>query len=449
MAGTNSASQFSSDIENYIADETLPLARRQLVAYQFGDPLTLPQGRGTTYTATRFNRVPLPYSPLSEGVAPIGQTMTIAQVSAVAQQWGDKVTLTDVAELTIKHPLFKKAIELVSLQLSETLERNTFNSLMAGSQINYVNSRGSRAALQAGDVLDPTTVIRTNAALETLGAMRFMGDEQTDVKNAVDAGGAKASSDPRSMPHYSAICHPLVVADFRQNSTVITAWSYSDINRLYNYEVGEWAGIRFCKSNMVPSFTGVALITGTAGTAGALPTSATYNIIVTASDTQNQYESRIYQVSGNISVTGPNGSISVVLPALVGYTFNIYIGTTSSPANLALCAAGPTTGPLTGQATQLAPSQTVILTGVGVAQSPPAAPTTGLTVYPTFVIGRGAYGQVVLDNAKFSYLTGADKSDPLNQLRVVGWKAFYGTLIENQQFFARIESTSAFSATFG
>ena len=107
---TNQASQFSADIENYIADETLPLARRQLVAYQFGDPLELPKGRGTTYTATRYNRLPLPFAPLSEGVAPIGETMTIGQVSAVALQWGDKVTITDVAEMTIKHPLFKKAM---------------------------------------------------------------------------------------------------------------------------------------------------------------------------------------------------------------------------------------------------------------------------------------------------------------------------------------------------
>lgn len=448
MAGTNTASQFSTDIENYIADETLPLARRQLVAYQFGDPLTLPQGRGTTYTAFRYNRVALPYAPLSEGVAPVGQSMTIQSVSAVAQQWGDRVTITDVAELTIKHPLFKKAMELVSLQLAETLERNTFNTLMAGTQVNYINSRGSRAALVAGDVLDTTTVIRTNAALETLGAPRYMGDEQTDQKMDVDAGGGKASSDPRAMPHYAAIVHPLVVGDFRQQATVITAWSYSDLNRLYNYEAGEWGGIRFCKSNMVPSFTGVAQITGTAGTAGALATN-TYYVLVTASDTQNQYESRVYQVSGGIAVTGPTGSISVVLPALAGFTFNVYIGTTASPANLGLSVAGPTTGPMTGQATQLAPNQTVIITGTGVAQTAPAAPATGITVYPTFILGRGAYGQVVLDNAKFTYLTGADKSDPLNQLRVVGWKAFYGTLIENQQFFARIESASAFTSAFG
>lgn len=448
MAGTNTSSQFQADISNYIADETLPLARRQLVAYQFGDPLTLPKGSGVNYTATRYNRLPLPYAPLSEGVPPIGETMTISQVTAVAQQWGDKVTITDVAEMTIKHPLFKKATELVGLQISETFERNTMNALMAGTQVNYVNQRGSRGALVAGDVLDTTTVIRTDAAMETLGAPRFMGDEQTDTKIQANAGGARASENPRAMPHYAAIIHTLVVADFRQNATVVQAWTYSDLNRLYNYEAGEWSGIRFCKSNMVPSFTGVAAVTGTAGTAGSLATN-TYFIQVTAQDTQNQYESLIYQASAGIAVTGPTGSISVTLPSTVGYTYNVYIGLTSSPSNLGTSTSGPTSGPLAGQATQLAPGATVVITNTGVAQVPPAAPATGLTVYPTFILGRGAYGQVVLDNVKMTYLKDGDKSDPLNQLRIIGWKAMYGTILLNSQFMARIESVSAFTATFG
>jgi N4-gp56 family major capsid protein len=449
---TNQSNQFTSDIENYIADETLPLARRQLVAFQFGDPLELPKGRGTTYTATRYNRLPLPYAPLSEGVPPIGETMTIAQVSAVAQQWGDKVTITDVAEMTIKHPLFKKAIELTALQVSETNERNTFNALMSGTQVNYVNQRGSRSALQAGDVLDTQTVIRTTAALVTLGAPRFMGDEQTDTKLMADAGGAKASANPRAMPHYTALIHPLVTADFRQNPTVVQAWTYSDLNRLYNFEIGEWSGIRFCETNMVPFFTGYGQSAGVAGTAGNLPGAPTnYYVIITGQDTQNQYESYVMSVSAAISVTGPNGSIAITTPNVVGYTFNAYIGTTTSPANLAISASGPTVGPLQGQATQLPPNTNVVLTGIGVAQVPPTYPgnAVGLTVYPTFVIGRGSYGVVVLDNVKFTYLSTADKSDPLNQLRIVGWKNFWGVLIENNQFFARIESISAYTATFG
>src|SRR5271167_4797248 len=254
----NTAPQFSADIEAYIADETLPLTRRQLVVYQFGDPLELPKGRGTTYTATRYLRIPLPFAPLSEGVPPVGETMSIQQVSAIAQQWGDKVTITDVAEITIKHPLFKKATELVGLQVAETLERNCFNTLMAGTQVNYVNSRGSRGALVAGDVINPFEVIRAYAMMFNLGAPRYNGDEMTDTKLKADAGGAKASANPRTMPHFVSVMHPFVAGDLRQDSKVSTAWSYSDVNRLYNFEAGEWNGIRFCETNMCPSFTGVA-----------------------------------------------------------------------------------------------------------------------------------------------------------------------------------------------
>jgi hypothetical protein len=189
-------------------------------------------------------------------------------------------------------------------------------------------------------------------------------------------------------------------------------------------------------------------VNGSPTTAGALATN-TYYVKVTASDSQNQYESRIYQVSTGVSVVGPNGSISVTLPALAGFTFSVYVGTTTSPANLGTCVLGPLQGPFAGQATQLAGGQTVTITGTGIAQVPPAAPATGVTVYPTFIFGRGAYGQVVLDDVKTTFLKEADKSDPLNQIRTMGWKAYYGTLIENNTFFMRVESASAFSTTFG
>lgn len=448
---TNTSGQFTADIEAFIAKETLPLARRQLVAYQFGDPETLPKGRGTTWTATRFNRVPLPFAPLSEGVPPTGEIMTIGQVTVTLQQWGDKITVTDVAEMTIKHPVMNEAKKLVALQTAETLERNTFAyGLMGGTQVNYVNSRGSRAALVSGDVLNTFEVTRAFAQLVNLGSPRFMGDEQTDTKLEADSGGASASANPRTRPHYVAICHPFVEADLTQNSTFVLASSYSDINKLYNYEVGQWHGTRFCSTNMCPTWTGIANtgLNPTAGTSGSLA-ATTYYVLVTGSDTQNQYESRIYQVSTGVATAGANGSIAVTLPVLAGFTFSVYIGTSTSPANLGTSPSGPLQGPLQGQAVQLAGGQTVNITGIGLAQTPPAAPATDVTVYPTFIIGRGSYGQVVLDEIKITWLAGADKSDPLNQLRVVGWKVFYGTIIKNNQFFLRVESTSAFNTTFG
>jgi hypothetical protein len=205
---------------------------------------------------------------------------------------------------------------------------------------------------------------------------------------------------------------------------------------------------------MLPRWTGVAVVTGTPGTAGNLVSSGNYVIQVTANDTLNQFgETLIYQVSGALAVTGPNGSISVTLPSTAGYLYNIYISQVgaTTPTNLGLTnsPAAQTVGPLAGQAALLPPGTTAVITGIGLFQIPPAAPATGVTVYPTFVFGKEYYACLQLENAKWTFLGDADKSDPLNQLRVIGWKLFEGFVICNQQFGCRIESSVSNSGAFG
>lgn len=446
MGLTNLSAQFQADIVPYIQEEVEPLARRQLVAYQFGRPIKLDINRGTTYTATRFVRINLPFAPLQEGIAPPGSAVNIQQVSAVVQQWGDRVIVTDVANLTIFHPVFQQAIQLISLELPETFERNTLNTLLSGVQVNYVNSRTSRAGLLSTDVWSPHEANRIVGALLTYGAPRFMGDEREDMM--IEAGQFRDSKAPAVMEHYVALIHPLVAQDARENTQINTAWAYSDIYRLYNNELGPWGGTRYVETNMMPYWTGVAQISGTASAVGGQLATASYFVQVTASPQQTSVEQKIYQVSGSISVTGPTGSISVTLPVLPGYVFNVYADTVSTVGHLGLSAAGPAVGALAGQATQMQGGQTVVITGVGAAQTPPAAPATGINVFPTIYIGNYSYAQVLLENPEYHYLTGADKSDPLNQTRVVSWKVFYGSLITNQAFFSRLESSSAFAPTF-
>lgn len=444
LGATNNASSFSADIEAFIQEEVEPLARRQLVAYQFGKPLRLPENRGTTYTASRYQRLPLPFAPLQEGVAPTGEAMSLFQVSATAQQWGDRVIVTDVANLTIKHPLFQQACQLVALQLPETLERNTLNTLMAGTQVNYANGRASRAAITAADIMSPHEANRVVGSMMTYGVPRFMGDEREDMM--IDAGDNRPSRSPAVSEHYVALLHPLVSQDMRENASISNAWAYSDVNRLYNNELGPWGGVRFVETNMMPYWIGAAQINGSGATTGGALANGTYYVQVTAAPVMTSVEQTIYQVSGAVTVGGSGaGSITVALPNVPGYVFNVYVGTTAAPVNLGLSASGPTSGPLTGQATQLAGNQTVTITGTGTSQVPPAAPATGVTVFPTIFIGNHSYGQVLLENPEFHYLTGADKSDPLNQTRVVSWKVFYGSILLNQAFLVRTEASSAFA----
>lgn len=447
---TNVSSSYQAALRRQLSKEVLPLLQRYLVAYQFATKKKMEKGAGVTWTATRFNRLPLPPAPLSEGVAPTGENLQISQVTGVALQWGDKITLTDVAVTTTMYDLIQQSKRLLAVQIAETHERNAFGVLMGGTQVNYVNSRGSRALIVAGDVLDTTTLNRTFSNLENLGAPFYNGQMQPDVKRDIEHGPGASEKGPKGSDHYVAIVSPLVENDLRQNATIVNAWSYSDVTRLYINEIGYWSGIHFTKSNMLPRFTGNATTgTPTAGTAGALATN-TYYTVVTAVDSLGQFgESQIYAVSAGTAVTGPTGSISMTMPATAGYTYNVYIGTTTSPTNLALTTSGPTSGLYSGQAFGIAAGTAIVLTGTGLFQVPPAAPAAGVTVYPTFVFGSEYWACTVLEEVTWTSLFEADKSDPLNQLRVVGWKLFEGFVICNNQFGCRIESSVSNSGTFG
>jgi N4-gp56 family major capsid protein len=450
----NVSSSYQAAMRRQLSKQTLPITQSFLVVGQFAKTEKLEKGAGVTWTATRFNRLPLPFAPLSEGVPPTGQQLTISQVTGVALQWGDKVTTTDVANVTTMFDLIEQSKKYLGIQVAELMERNIFSVLMGGTQVNYVNQAGARASLAAGDVLDTTTVSRTQSDLENLGAPTYNGQLEPIVRREPEHGARAASVGPMRSEHYVAVASPLVLNDFRQNPTFVNAMSYSDVTKLYTGEVGYWSNIHFTKSNILPRWVGNATTgTPTAGTSGSLATN-TYYTIITGTDSLNRYgESQIYAVSAGTAVTGPNGSITITTPATTGYTYSVYIGTTTSPNQLALSsstgAGVPTTGPMAGQATQLQPGQTVVLTGLGLYQVPPAIPASGVTVYPTFVFGAEYYACTELEDISWTTLYDADKSDPLNQLRVVGYKFFQGYVILNQQFGCRIESSVSNTGTFG
>jgi N4-gp56 family major capsid protein len=455
MATLNTSNQYQAALRRQLSKEVLPIVQRSLVAYQFAPKKKMEKGAGVTWTATRFNRLPLPFAPLSEGVPPLGEQLSISQVTGVALQWGDKITLTDVAVTATMYDLIQQSKRLLGVQIAETHERNTYSTLVGGTQVNYVNQRGSRALLVPGDVLDVVTINRTYSDLENIGAPFYNGQMEPDIMREIGHGPRQADKGPMATEHYVAIISPLVENDLRQNATIVQAWSFSDIPKLYINEVGYWAGIHFTKSNMLPRWVGVAAVTATPGTSGNLPT-GTYSVQVTGTDSLNQFgEQLIYQVTTGVTVTGPAGSISVTVPSTAGYTYSVYVSLAGSttPVNLGLSSTAgigiPTTGPAAGNATQINPGSTVVLTGLGAYVVPPNAPATGVTVYPTFIFGSEYFACTQLEDISWTTLFEADKSDPLNQLRVVGYKYFEGFVILNNQFGCRIESSVSNTGTFG
>jgi len=454
MATTTFAPSLSADITRYLAEDLLPLTINELVFYEFSEKLRLPKGRGTTYTMTRYQRIPLAYAPTAEGVPPVATPLTISQATVALQQWTALVTITDVTQATIQHDVFKIAKERLTMAMGELMERNCIQALFGFPMVNYVNSEGSRNALLSTDVLNTQELQRAFAILQTLGVPMFKGPSASsgnpNVKKKAGEGQPNALGNPRSQPHYVAVTHPMVQADLRSNPQVQLVSAYSSPNRLYNGEFGEWNQIRFCTSNFVPAFTGYAAPAASTGfnTGGSL--NGTYSVFITASDQIYQYETQLYAPDASITAS-TTGSITVALPTLAGYTWNVYLSAASGTTaqTLGLCNSGPTQGALQGQATQLAGGQTVTITGLGTAKIPPAYPASGITVYPTFIFGKDAYATVTLEEMEVNYLDKAEKTDPANQLRMASSKFYNGTFIKNAAFALRIESSSQYSLTLG
>jgi N4-gp56 family major capsid protein len=452
MATTTYSPSISADVSRYLAEDLLPLTINELIFHEFSEKLRLPKGNGTTYTMTRYARLPLAYSSTAEGVPPVATPLKISQATVALQQWTALVTITDVAQATIKHDVFKIAKERLTLAAAELMERNCINALFAFPQINYVNSKGARASLAATDVLNTQELQRAFAYLNTLGVPMFKGPSGPKVVKKAGEGQPDALSSPRNMPHFVAAVHPMVQADLRNNPSVQLVSAYSSPNRLYNGEFGEWNQMRFVTSNFIPSFLGGGTSpTGTGVATGGTLANGNFQIVVTGTDQQTQFESIIYTQSGNIATGGSTGSITLTTPTTAGYLWTVYItaagGTVA--ANLATCAAGPTQGALQGMATQLPGGTAIVLTGIGVAKTPPAAPGSAITVYPTFIFGKDAYATVTLEDIEVNYLDRAEKTDPANQLRMASFKFYNGTFVKNAAFSLRIESASQFSMTLG
>jgi len=448
MANTspNMSRDFAGATTRKIAREALKQTQRYLVLYQFADKKTLEKGSGVQWEAIRWNYMPLPRFPTAEGVAPAAHALDYTMVTGTAIQWAGRWVGTDVAMITTQQDLMATASKQLGMQLAQLKERNGYVALMGGTQVNYANSVGARASLAATDILNPTDVNRTFANLANLGAPMWNGQTGENVQRSIDYTARQSEKTIKGVEHLVAIGSIFPLEDLANNPTVVTAWSRSDINRLYINEMGYWRGITFCMTNMAPSFTGVAQVNGANGTGNL--TTGTYTIQVTGWDNQNFYESRIYQLSTDVSVT--TGGITLTTPSTAGFTYAVYVGvgTGALPTQLGLTTAGPTDGSFAGQAIEIPPSTAVTITGLGAQMIPPAAPATEVTVHPIFIFGQEAFACLKLQDVQWLRPTGPDKSDQLDQLRVIGYKYMEGWCILDQRKMARIEVAASNSGAF-
>ena len=413
---TRTTSSLNSDTKKQIAAKTLAIAERQLVFYKFAEEEQLARGHSVTAYWYRYERLDPPTSTLTEGTTPSATTLSNTEVSATVAQWGQVVTITDLAEMTINHPLAEIAKQRVGDAMSSLIDREISLVALAGTGITYGGSATARSGLAAGDTFTSTVIRSAVQQLRDNGAPTF------------ESG------------HYVGFISPSLEADLRAESATggfVEVMRYNGKEKFIEGEIGTWEGVRWVRTNFMPVYQRITAVSGsdfsTATTGGSLAGSTTFYFKVVRKNLANGFEDEMTaEISSATGAGAPvTHRITFTAPATAGFVYDLYAGSASGDANLFL------------HTSDIAVSGTGIVNTIPTSgATAPVTPASGVSAYPGLIIGKGFYGATDLERLKGTYTPPGGSGDELEQRRSIGAKTTFASVILNQNFGRRIEVAS-------
>jgi N4-gp56 family major capsid protein len=429
----------------------LEVAESRLVTAALCDKDVMPHGAGLTAYMVRYKKMSVPLTSLTEGTAPTASTMSLEQVTVTLDQWGDFLEITDVAELTTKHPLMVQAQEVLADNAARVMDREVQLVMLAGTNVQYGDGTITLRSGITSSMKLTDTVLHTKKAQMVRAGVRPWG-RKSPGSHAVAAKGNYLGGEK-----FVLVCGPEVITDIMATSTSLGTFAsvsmYANGKALINGEVGEWLGFRVVETNFIPRYTTLgnttAAVTTTnafgtntpivtfVGSGGSLLDATTYYYKVTRKDKNEGFEEDI-SIEHTTATTAATSSFTFNFSSLTaGYVYNLYFGASTGDANLKLHTANIEVG------------TTVTVTAVPASGAAPPTSVTVATVagvtavHPVYLLGQGALGWTGFYNAKFFRSSGAQKSDPLDQKRTIGYKFFGKAVIKDSNSLYRVEVASA------
>ena len=227
---TTGTGTLSDEMKVYYSDYLIDNAVPKLVHDQFGQKHPIPKNGGKTIEFRKYSPLPKLLTPLTEGVTPDGQSLTVSTIEATIAQYGGYITLADVLLLTAIDNNMVQATKLLGNQAGATLDTITREVLNGGTNVVYAGGVASRSALTAENKLTVDDIKKAVRALKTQNAEKI-GDS------------------------FVAIIHPDVTYDLTNDPTWQAVKDY-DPKDWYEGEIGKIAGVRFVETTEAKIFAG-------------------------------------------------------------------------------------------------------------------------------------------------------------------------------------------------
>lgn len=229
---TTADSGLSAEMKQYYDRTLLEVATPKLVHDQAAQVRDIPRNGGKKIEFRRFNALPKALTPLTEGVTPDGQKMSVSKVEAEVKQYGGYVSLSDVLEMTSIDRVVQEATKMIGSQAGRTLDTISREVMNAGTNVIFGDGTvKARTAITSAMKLTPNVIKK---AVRTL-----------KVQNAEKINDA-----------YLAIIHPDCSFDLTSDERFIDVVKYKDPERIYEGEIGKYEGVRFVETSEAKKWKG-------------------------------------------------------------------------------------------------------------------------------------------------------------------------------------------------
>ena len=228
-------SGLTKEMKTFYDKAIIRLAEPELVHDQFAQKRPIPKNGGKTIEFRKYAPLGQQMDPLTEGVTPDGQKLSVTTIEATVKQFGGYITMSDQLLLTAIDNNLMEALTLLSGQAARTLDSITREVLAAGTNVQYADGkRTSRAELAwtSDEENDNLNVRGVRMAVRTL-----------KNQNAKKIGAS-----------YVGIIHPDVSFDLMSDPEWKYPHQYKDTGNLYAEEIGEIGGVRFVETTEAKKF---------------------------------------------------------------------------------------------------------------------------------------------------------------------------------------------------
>jgi N4-gp56 family major capsid protein len=215
-APDNTTTSLTNEVAIWYDKVFLERARAMLVHQEGGQLRGIDGNVGKEAIFNRFSPIPVTTTPLSEGVNPTDTQLVSTQVTATLVEYGKSVYVSRLLSTTDIDDRDKEKIDVVGQNMGESLDAIVRNALYNGATALPSTSTDFTPALTAQSV----ATLKENKALMYPGTFGWLGKIQPETEY-----------------------------DLMQSTTWQNAAVYSNVNALYEGEVGALYGVRFLVSN--------------------------------------------------------------------------------------------------------------------------------------------------------------------------------------------------------